>query len=416
MPRYERMERLYTSIAAAQLSEGKEMLFLSGPRQVGKTTVAEHLQAHWGPSHRLNWDVEQERATVLRGAQAIVDAAPAPQLGKPPPLLCLDELHKYRRWRQLLKGLFDRHGATHRIVVTGSAKLDVFRRGGDSLLGRYFPYRLHPLSVAELTTPARRWDTPIGAPSKPDPVHWDALQRFGGFPAPLARQDLRFLQRWRRLRRNLLIREDLHDLSKVEDLAQVEVLATLLEAWAGQALSYSRIAQEIGAPVSTARRWVKLLEALYYCYLIRPWFRNIARSLRKEPKVYLWDWSGIRDKGARFENFVASQLLKATHFWSDHGLGEFELRYLRDKGQREVDFLLVRDGQPWCLIEVKSSGSAPLSPNLRFFQQQLQAPYALQIAADLEFVAEDPFARPPSTKDMRPPLVVPAQTLLSQLV
>jgi len=207
----------------------------------------------------------------------------------------------------------------------------------------------------------------------------------------------------------LLFREDLRDLTQIQETGQVQVLADLLVNQAGQLLNYSSLAANTFISVDTVRRWITALESLYFCFIVRPWYRNVPKSLRKQPKVYLWDWSMVADKGARYENFVASHLLKAVHWWTDIGLGSYALHYLRDKAKREVDFLVTRDEKPWFLVEVKSSGKKGVSPHLRYFKDLIQAEHAFQAASDLEEVDENLFSY---TEPMR----VPLTTLLSQLV
>lgn len=205
------------------------------------------------------------------------------------------------------------------------------------------------------------------------------------------------------------MKEDLRDLTQVRELGQVEMLAELIADRVGQLVSYSSLSRDIGASVDSIRRWVRTLESLYYCFSVRPWHVNVTRSLRKEPKYFLWDWSQVRDPGARAENMVASALLKAVHVWSDRGQGSFDLCFIRDKEKREVDFVVVRDGEPWFLVEVKRSGNASLSSHLHRFQEQTGARYAFQVAMDAPYVDRDCF-------DQAGPIIVPARTFLSQLV
>ncbi len=203
-----------------------------------------------------------------------------------------------------------------------------------------------------------------------DDERFDALLRFGGFPEPFLRQQQRFYNRWRRLRTQQLFKEDLRDLTRIQELGQVEVLAELVRDRAGCLTSYSSLANTLNASVDSVRRWLGTLGALYYCFPVRPWSKNVTRALRKEPKYYLSDWSLLADRGAKAENLVASALLKAVHLWTDHGFGDYGLYFVRDKEKREVDFVVVADGEPWFLVEVKASGAAPLSPHLRRFQAQ----------------------------------------------
>ncbi|MEW5817276.1 MAG: DUF4143 domain-containing protein [Spirochaetota bacterium] len=206
-----------------------------------------------------------------------------------------------------------------------------------------------------------------------------------------------------------IFREDLRDLTKVQETGQIQVLAELLTNQAGQMLNYSTLANRINVTVDTIRRWIAILESLYYCYTIRPWFKNVAKSLRKQPKVYAGDWSIVSDKGARYENFIASHLLKAVHWWTDIGLGSYGLYYVRDKVKREVDFLITKNDNPWFLVEVKSSSASDINPNLEYFQKILNAPHAFQLSFDKEFSEQDCFA-------CNIPVRVPAATFLSQLV
>ncbi len=401
------MKRLYEQIIKAHFAHNRQMLFLMGPRQVGKTTTARQS----AESIYLNWDNSDDRMRILAGPTAIVEALGLDRLREEPPVCILDELHKFGRWKSLLKGLFDSYGDQARFIVTGSARLDVFKAGGDSLMGRYFGYRMHPLSVAELLVLNARGDAAslIHPPAALDADAFASLLRFGGYPEPFLRADMRFWWRWSGTRTQQLFKEDLRDLTQVRELGQVETLAELIRQQCGQLTSYSSLSRAISASVDSVKRWVKTLESLYFCYALRPWHINVARSLRKEPKYYLWDWSQAPDEGARAENFVASALLKAVHLWTDCGEGDFGLFFLRDKEQHEVDFVVVRDGKPWFLVEVKRSGSAALSPELQRFQRQTGAKHAFQVALDLPYVERDCFAHDR-------PIIVPAQTFLSQLV
>ena len=325
-------------------------------------------------------------------------------------MLLFDELHKFPRWKGFLKGFFDAYADQMRILVTGSSRLDIYRRGGDSLMGRYFPYRMHPFSVAEAITNELPDAERILRPPRPaNETDFAALWHHGGYPEPFLRRDARFSRRWQSLRLQQLVREDIRDLTQVQQLDQLEILVRLLANLSGQQLVFGNLAKQVRVTADTIRRWVAALCDFHFGFIVRPWFANVSRSLRKEPKWYLRDWASIRDEGSRAETFVACHLLKAVQGWSDLGLGVFELGYLRDKEQREVDFLVVRDGKPWFLAEVKYRDSA-LSPALKRFQEQLGAPFAFQVVLEADYVAADCFAKPGG------PLTVPARTLLSQLL
>ena len=393
--------RLYTAILREHFEQHRQMAFLSGPRQVGKTWTAKSVSQAY-----FNWDNADDRRILLRGPSALAASLGLDRLRTKAPVAVLDELHKYPKWKTLLKGFYDTYSERAHLLVTGSSRLDVFRRGGDSLMGRYFLYRMNPWSVGECvrTRLPVKETYPAREISKAD---WEALWEHGGFPEPFLRRDARFTRRWRSLRLAQLSREDLRDVTSVRDLGTMETLIELLGERAAQQLVYSNLAGEIQVSVDTIRRWIDLLARMHYGFAVRPWFTNVAKALRKEPKWFLRDWSGVADDGARAENFVACHLLKAVETWTDLGFGSFELRYLRDKQKREVDFLVVRDRKPWFLVEVKLSDTS-LSPALAYFQTQVKASRAFQAVINLPFEAVDGFAA-------KRPVVVPARTLLSQL-
>jgi predicted AAA+ superfamily ATPase len=394
--------RLYDDVLREHFERHRQMALVSGPRQVGKTTTCRALASHY-----LNWDNADDRRIILRGPAAVADSIALDQLRSGTTTLVLDELHKNARWKAFLKGFFDVYAERVRILVTGSSRLDVFRRGADSLMGRYFPYRMHPYSVAECI----RTSVPQEIIQPPSPIadeQWNALWEHGGFPQPFLRREIRFTRRWRSLRHDQLTKEDVRQVAQIQDLGTLETLSRLLEELSSRQLVYSRLANELGVSVQTVQRWVRVFECLYYGFTLRPWFTNLNKALRKEPKWFLRDWSGIEDTGARAETFVACHLLKAVEAWSDLGFGRFELFYLRDKLKREVDFLIVRDRKPWCLVEVKATRTA-ISDSLRYFHAATKARYAFQLVIDLPYIEASCFAR-------SEPTVVPARTLLSQLL
>jgi len=396
--------RLYDTLLKGHLASERQIALVAGPRQVGKTTTCRGLADDY-----LNWDNPDHRRLIIEGPRAVANHVGLDRLGTRRPVVLFDELHKYARWKSFLKGFFDTYEDRIRILVTGSARLDVFRRGGDSLMGRYFLYRMHPWSAAEWPHTTLPGDEIVRTTPRPmSDEDWSALLEHGGFPEPFLRRERPFSRRWRTLRYDLLMREDTRDAARIEDLAALEILGALLQERSSQQLVYSTLAREVGVTVDTIRRWLDLFERLYYGFRLRPWFRNVNRSLRKEPKWYLRDWSSIADRGARAETFVACHLLKAVEGWTDMGLGSFELRYLRDKDKREVDFVVIRDRQPWFLVEVKAAGET-LSESLGRMQAQTRARHAFQCVVDSPFVDADCF------RETRP-IIVPARTLLGQLL
>ena len=394
--------RLYDHLLQQHFARRRQMAFVSGPREVGKTTTCRLMGTHY-----LNWDSIDDRRLILRGANAVAVHVQSELLRERPSLVVLDELNKHRNCTDFLKGLFDVFGPRVRVIVAGRSRLDSVRRGRDSLMGRYVSFRMHPWSVGECVRIATG-ESALHAPAPIEAADWRALLEHGGFPEPFLERDLRFTRRWRERRHEQLIRADLRDLAQLQGLGSIEMLALILAEHSGRPLIYSALSREIGVAVDTARRWVDLLVRLHYGFLVRPWFRNVARSLRKEPKWFLRDWSGIEDAGTRAQTLVACHLLKAVEGWTDMGLGQFELRYLRDKLKREVDFLVIRDHKPWFLVDVRNDDQA-ISDSLGYFQAQTRAPHAFQAVLERAFVSADCFER-------TDPVAVPARTLLSQLL
>ena len=398
-------QRIYDAILTEHLASHRQMAFVSGPRQVGKTTTC-RLQA----DAYVNWDNLDDREMVLAGPRRLADRLKLDRLSEEPPVVLFDELHKFPRWQSFLKGFFDSYAGQVRVAVTGGGRLDVHRRGRDSLMGRYLSYRMHPFSVAERisqTLPVA--SSPIRPPAPIDDEDFAALWQHGGFPKPYLKRDARFTRRWQSLRLVQLVREEIRDLTRIQQLDQLEVLVRLLAARSGEQVVYDGLARQLRVSADTVRRWLAALCDLHLGFLVRPWFSNVSRSLRKEPKWYLRDWANVPDPGPRAETFVACHLAKAVDGWNDLGLGAFELGYIRDKERREVDFVVTRSGKPWFLAEVKYRDES-MSPHLPYYQDRLDVPFAFQVTLDAEYVDQDCFAEPGR------PRVVPARTLLSQLL
>lgn len=403
------MERLYTEVFEEHLREHRQMLFIMGPRQVGKTTTSLALKKKWGDGLYFNWDTIRDRRLILEGSQAFESLVKANELKEKPLLVIFDEIHKFDDWKNFLKSFFDTFSSEVKILVTGSARLNVFKKGGDSLMGRYFYYRYHPLSVGELIHPKEILKGFRKKPGKLLEKKFKTLLEFGGFPDPFLKNNRRFYNRWKKIRLEQLFEEEVRDLSRIQEIAQMEILAEILRDQIGQLVSFESLAKKVRVSSPTIRHWLEILKSFYYCFEIRPFHQNITRSLLKEPKYYLWDWSFCTDEGMRFENFIASHLQKAVHFWTDFGFGVYELYFLRDKEKREVDFLITKDNQPWMLVEAKLAKNH-LSPSLAYFQKMTKAPYAFQVILDMPYINKSCF----EIKDQ--PLIVPARTFLSQLV
>jgi predicted AAA+ superfamily ATPase len=335
----------------------RKMAFVGGPRQVGKTTMALGLLGKRADERHpayLNWDDPRTRPRLRRGE------LPADQ-----PLLVLDEIHKYARWRNWLKGIWDTEKSSRQIVVTGSARLDYYRKGGDSLVGRYRYFRLHPFSLRELHAEPRTADL-------------DALLRFGGFPEPLLRQDERQHRIWQRDRLSLVVREDLRDLERVKEISLVEHLVDLLPERVGSPLSIANLRQDLEVDHKTVERWLQILENLYLSFRVAPFGAARIRAVKKERKLYLWDWSAVPGEGARFENLVASQLLKYCHHAEDVDGWRMDLRFLRDTDRREVDFVVLRGETPLFAVECKT-GDAAVGPAVKYFADRTEIPRFYQV-------------------------------------
>ena len=408
------MKRVYESIITEHFQSNKQMAFMCGPRQVGKTTIAKMFQKKVDQSVYRSWDFPEDRLRILSLTyEPILEGitlSPATH-----PLVIIDEIHKFSEWKNYLKGLYDKYNGQIDLLVTGSARLNVFRKGGDSLMGRYLLYRVHPISVAEGPNRAfKLFQLPVIVSQE----HINDLLHFGGFPEPFSKKSERFLNQWQNLRKQQLIYEDIRSLEAIQNLSQLELLSTILEHQVGQLVNYTSIATKVRVSVPTIQRWISVLEQVYYCYTVRPWSQNITRSLIKEPKIYLWDWSLNKDIGAKYKNFVANHLLKAIHFWTDTGLGIFELYFIRTKEKKEVDFLITKNNQPWILIEVKASSKASLSKSLQDFKEQLACPFAFQLVFDLPAnqKALDWLIDNVLDLESAPAAIMPAASFLSMLV
>lgn len=261
------------------------------------------------------------------------------------------------------------------IIVTGSARLDLFEKGGDSLLGRYLPYRLYPFSVAEYP---KNPPDPDHLESRPIRYPLEDLLNLSGFPDPLFSSSIDKARRWSRLRLEQLVREDIRDFRNIRDIELIKLLVELLPDRVGSPLSVNSMREDLQVAYATVRDWMSVLRNLYVCFAVPPFSRKVARSLTKEPKVYLMDWTSITNDGARLENVVAVHLLKTCDYWTDIGKGVFELRYIRTKDKQEVDFCVLRDQKPFWLIECKSSDTS-ISPALQTWATQFKTASAFQL-------------------------------------
>jgi predicted AAA+ superfamily ATPase len=334
----------------------RKMVFIGGPRQSGKTTLAKHLLKQSSrriEEYYLNWDAAKDRE------QLILEHFPT-ESG----LLVLDEIHKYSRWRQLIKGLYDKRGHEISVLVTGSARLDHFRRGGDSLQGRYYFYRLMPLSLAELEAPTASTV--------------DDLLTYGGFPEPFLYQSEIETRRWSRDYRTRVITGDLLDLENVQDVGIIERMALRLPALVGSPLSLNALREDLQVAHQTVSRWITMLENLYMLFRLYPFGAPSIRAVKKEAKHYHLDWCVIPEPGPRFENLTACHLLKWCFFLQDTQGRDVELRYFRDVDRREVDFVVTENGQPITFVECKLRDKSVSHP-LRYLKTRFPEADAIQI-------------------------------------
>lgn len=358
-----------------------KMAFISGPRQCGKSTLGRSLLK--SPGNEFTWEQTRFRLAWAKDPEVALEQR------EPGPVL-LDEIHKDRKWKQRIKGFYDVHGDQVRIVVTGSARLDYYRKSGDSLLGRYIPYRLHPFSVGETKEPPtpENWFTRDSKPS----YSLQDICRLSGFPEPLLRGSEGHAKRWSRMRLERLLTEDVRDFRNVNDLQALRNLVELIPGRVGSPLSVNSLREDIGVAYATTREWLFVLEALYVCFWVRPFTANLKRALKAEPKIYLFDPLSIENNGAKFENLCACHLLKTCHYWTDLALGEFSLHYFRNKEKEEIDFVVVKDKKIWMLVECKSGDTQPSQTLIKYqgiFKPQFSVQLVLKPGYERHYPAHD---------------------------
>jgi len=332
----------------------KKMVFIGGPRQVGKTTLAQSFLENFieGDPGYYNWDLSEHRKLIREKNW--------PRSQK---LIILDEIHKNRQWRNLVKGVYDTQKNTHQFMITGSARLNTLRRGGDSLMGRYYYHRLHPFGLPDF---------------KHDSKYLEPLFKFGGFPEPLLEQSEIELGRWHLQRLDKLVYEDLRDIENVKELNKIELLAEALQERVGSPLSFTSLAEDLETNFHSIKRWIQILDSLYYCYLLPPYGAPKIRAVKKEQKLYLWDWSQVDELGHRFENMVAGHLLRYCHHIQDTQGKKMELRYIRDTDKREIDFVVLQNKKPLFAVEAKLSDRA-ISKHIKYFMDRTPIPHFYQV-------------------------------------
>jgi predicted AAA+ superfamily ATPase len=369
--------RLIESYLFNEQLSGRHMIFLAGPRQVGKTELARNwLAAQRSTPLYFNWDDIRTRQSYFEDSRFF--ESPARSLGIKDPWIVFDEIHKRQRWRDILKGIYDLFGNEFRFLVTGSARLDMFRQSGDSLVGRYNLFHMMPFNLKELLQPvftpgflctdalkkmARAFEEEIH-PLPPPEISdaFESLWRWGPFPEPLLRQNDRFSRKWHQDYIALMVREELRDLSRVTELDKVEHLLMLLPSRLTAPLSMHNLAAELEVAHTTVKNWLEQLRRLYLIFSVSPWHKKISRGLRKEKKWYFINWYYAAGEAARLENMVAALLYRTCLSLTDNGYGSFRLHFVRTVDKKEIDFLIVREGRPVLAVEVKSTDQSLSRP------------------------------------------------------
>lgn len=370
------MYRWLENLVKKDLKE--KIVLLSGPRQVGKTTFSKTLFQNFD---YLNFDSGENRDLIFDK-----------RWNRKAELVIFDELHKMKKWKTWLKGVYDTEGVKPSLLVTGSARLDTYRKGGDSLAGRFYMYRLHPFTVKELK---KSFDPKESL---------KRLLKVGGFPEPFLKNSTDAARRWQRTHLDVILREDLLDLERVRDIKSIEIMLDMLKKRVGSTVSYSSLAEDLQVSIHTVKKWLQILENLYVIFPVRTYHKNVARSILKDTKYYFYDTGAVADdNGARLENVVACALLAELHAIEDRTGKKTGLYFLRDKEKREIDFLTVIDEKPTRMIEVKWSDSQ-ISGHFSAFLKRIGPVPACQVVYDLK--------RMTSTRDVQ---LMLAANFLSEL-
>ncbi len=334
-----------------------KIILLSGPRQVGKTSLAKNLASKF---QYFNYDSSEHRTLIhekswLRDKHTVI----------------FDEIHKMKKWKQWIKGIYDTEKEKNLYLLTGSSRMDTFKKVGDSLAGRYVSFRLNPFSVKELGS------------KNPNETIKDMLM-LGSFPEPFLSGSERKAAIWRKSHLDIIIRQDLIQLESIRDLVSIELLIQALKRRVGQQIVYKNIADELSVSPHTIKKWMQILESLFVIFIVYPYTKNILDAVKKEPKVYFYDIGQVEaDEGFKLENLVALHLLKRNQFLEDTQGKKLRLAYLRDKKKREIDFAIEENNQLTHLIEVKKAGDQ-FNTSLNYFSLRLKPKHAIQLVLNLK--------------------------------
>lgn len=374
------MERQVYEKIWRSLSRFKQMVFIAGPRQAGKTTFTQMIAKGFVNSLYFNWDILDEKRKLLENPFFYEEVT---RRDASVPLIIFDELHKYDKWKNYLKSAFDRDKDNFKFIISGSGRLDVYQKGGDSLAGRYLLFYLWPFTLAEIARCSRSFDSFMTDPLALHPVDensnalWERLSRFSGFPDPYLEANDEFYRIWSNTYKKQLLREDLRDLTSLRSSGNVEILFSLIPSRIGSLLSMASLANDIQVTFDSVKKWLELFERFFMVFRISPWTHKLSRAITKEKKIYLYDYAGLGDEAAKFENMVALELWRAINNWNDLGFGDFSLHFIRNREKEEVDFLIANNNSPFLLLETKLSDDSPAKP-LKKFQSVLNVP-AIQL-------------------------------------
>lgn len=363
-----------------ELSKEKRMIFLAGPRQAGKTTFAREIAKKYKNNLYFNWDIISDKQKIIKNPTFFEEMNRSDNFA---PLVIFDEIHKYKEWKNYLKGIYDEFNKDYLFLISGSGRLDIYQKAGDSLAGRYLMFHLFPLTLGELSAKKRDFKSFLKNPlndfnlNNQDDTRkiWNNLSEFSGFPEPFTKNTKTFWTKWSRNYTRQIIYEDIRDLSNIKNINDVGLLFSLLPSKVGSPISINNLAGDLQVSFDTIKNWLNLFDISYLTFRISPWTKKIARAITKEQKLYLFNYPVILEGGPRFENMVALELYRIIHHWNEKGYGNFNLHYLRNKEKEEVDFLISNNNLPILIIETKNSDSQ-LSESLINFQNRLNVPAA----------------------------------------
>jgi hypothetical protein len=361
-----------------KLSSYGKIVFLSGPRQSGKTTFSKNIAKSFANSDYFNWDSLSDKKRFSKNPAFFQELD---RKDNSKPLIIFDEIHKYKKWKSYLKGIYDEFSDDYSILITGSGRLDIGQKGGDALSGRYAQMNMFPFTISELSESAGNIDSFIASPLKNVNLAkntgmehlWDQLFNFGGFPEPFIKKDKEFLNIWSDSYLKQLVRDDIRSVIDLKNADSMELLVSMLPSKIGSPISMNNIAEDLHVSFETVKNWLKILDSFYVTFSLSSWSKKIARAILKSKKIYLFNYTEINDEALRYENMVALDLYSTIIRWRQNGKGDYGLFYIRNKEKEEVDFVITKDNEPKILVEAKLNDTEP-SKSLTYFQKTLKVP------------------------------------------